>query len=176
MQNDIVRQQPKQTEEPTAKPIDDIKPPAQPAAAPATPPENTASSASDETTGSENPAPTPDGTSNGNAAANKNQPEAKKTEQVKKPAAPRQTSTKPLGVITAAVAVCALLVGLTIYGSLSQKDEVAAPAAKPTTSTTGAKTDGSLTQELDNSINDAATFTDETGDAATELSDEALGL
>ncbi len=163
MQNDIVRQQPKQAEEPVAKPIDDIRPPAQPTVA---------------TNDTEITLAIPGSNHDENSKDAKLQSEEKPSGLDKNPAAPHQKSTKPVAVIAAAVIVCALLIGGTVYGTLAQKDEVATPSGKSSTQATNAKTNttGTVAQELDVSINDAANFTDDSTDTTSELSDESLGL
>lgn len=137
MQNDIVRQQPKSTEESNPEPSPETVEPVVSAAA---------------------------------------EPEPAKASEPTPQLVPEKTkSTKPVGIISAAIVLCLVFVGTAIYtGSQSTTPEVAkTPSVQPESTAPALDT----TQQIDSFVTDTATLDNNAGqDLSADLSDASLGL
>lgn len=85
--------------------------------------------------------------------------------------------SRPVGIIVAAVILCAGLVAAALYSGLQMASEVSQPAAQPQLNNQpDATTEGTAAQETEAAINETNEMEEPVPDPEIDLSDESLGL
>ncbi len=202
MQDDIVRQPPKPKEsadgeaESTELPVSSESPktvevsyedsPAQPESSDQEPVAVEVHTQADETTEhvSDEEAPNVDSSeaSETPAAAEEVPDTTPETSETEHPAADKppevvKKSTKPIGVIVAAVVVCSGLIGGAIYaGTQTGKNKTTSTKAAQSATQAAIATTGGAAQEINDAINDTNNLQDPAQDLNNDLSDASLGL